>query len=143
MADIRMTAGFSASAPQAQPSESATKGSAKATAYSSLTEKQVEQTAKDADVRFEKSEELQKRVADKSEQQEQQVDEAVSKLNDYIQNQQRNLRFSVDGDSGETVVTVLDGRSEEVIRQIPDETVLRLARKLDQDEPLQLFSLSV
>lgn len=143
MADIRMTAGFAASAPQAQPSESATKGSAKATAYNGVSGAQVEQAANVADVRQEQTEKLAKRVADKSEQQEQQVDEAVSKLNDYIQNQQRNLRFSVDDDSGETVVTVLDGRSEEVIRQIPDETVLRLARKLDQDEPLQLFSLSV
>ncbi|GLQ32229.1 flagellar protein FlaG [Litoribrevibacter albus] len=143
MADLRITAGFSASAPQAQPSESATKGSAKATAYKSLTDNQVDQVAKDADVRLEQSRKLAEQVADNSEQQEEQVQEAVSKLNDYIQNQQRNLRFSVDDDSGETVVTVLDGRSEEVIRQIPDETVLRLARKLDQDEPLQLFSLSV
>jgi len=143
MADIRMTAGFAASAPQAQPSESATKGSAKATAYNGVSGVQVEPTTKVAEVRQEQTEKLAKRVAEKTELQEQQVDEAVSKLNDYIQNQQRNLRFSVDDDSGETVVTVMDGRSEEVIRQIPDETVLRLARKLDQDEPLQLFSLSV
>ncbi|MFC3149998.1 flagellar protein FlaG [Litoribrevibacter euphylliae] len=143
MADIRMTAGFAASAPQAQPSESATKGSAKATAYNGVSGAQVEQASKGVDVRQEQSEKLAKRVAEKTELQEKQVDEAVSKLNDYIQNQQRNLRFSVDDDSGETVVTVMDGRSEEVIRQIPDETVLRLARKLDQDEPLQLFSLSV
>jgi len=143
MADIRTTAGLAASAPPAQPSESATKGSAKATATAGLTKNQVSQTSQDADARLDEKEKLAKRVADKSEQQDQEVEEAVSKLNDYIQNQQRNLRFSVDDDSGETVVTVLDGRSEEVIRQIPDETVLRLARKLDQDEPLQLFSLSV
>ena len=143
MADIRTTAGLAASAPPAQPSESATKGSAKATAFKGVTEGQVTQTAKDAEVALEQRQAMKEQVADKSEQQEEQVTEAVSKLNDYIQDQQRNLRFSVDDDSGETIVIVMDSRSDEVIRQIPDETVLRLARKLDQDEPLQLFSLSV
>ena len=45
--------------------------------------------------------------------------QAVSKLNDYVQNVQRNLQFSIDKESGATVVKVIDSKSDKVIRQIP------------------------
>lgn len=58
------------------------------------------------------------------------LERAVSKLNDYVQNVQRALQFSVDEDSGRTIITVLDSETKEVIRQIPPEEVLNLARTL-------------
>ncbi len=58
------------------------------------------------------------------------MENAVAKLNDYVQSLQRDLRFSIDDASGRAVVSVIDRNSEEVIRQIPDETALRLARNL-------------
>ncbi|NWN91760.1 flagellar protein FlaG [Marinobacter adhaerens] len=69
--------------------------------------------------------------------------EAVSQLNDYVQNVQRDLQFEVDSDLGQTVVKVVDQETQEVIRQIPDEVALRLAEKLQQDEPLTLFNIKV
>lgn len=54
--------------------------------------------------------------------------EAVSNLNDYVQNLERNLSFSVDEVSGKTVITVTDPESDEVIRQIPSEDLLAVAR---------------
>ena len=63
-------------------------------------------------------------------QREQRVQNAVSQLNDYVQSLQRDLRFSIDETSGRAVVSVIDRSSDEVIRQIPDETALRLARNL-------------
>ncbi|WP_026179901.1 flagellar protein FlaG [Hahella ganghwensis] len=68
-----------------------------------------------------------------------QLKEAVSKLNDYIQSVQRDLQFELDDDSGKTVVRVLDRQTQEVVRQIPDEVALKLARNLLQDEPISLF----
>ena len=59
------------------------------------------------------------------------VEQAVAKLNDYVQSLQRDLRFSVDDELGRAVVTVIDRQSQEVIRQIPNETALRLARNLN------------
>jgi flagellar protein FlaG len=56
---------------------------------------------------------------------------AVSDINEYVQNVQRDLRFSIDEDSGHTVITVLDSETEEVIRQIPAEEVLAIARNLE------------
>jgi len=68
------------------------------------------------------------------------VKEAVAKLNDYVQSTQRDLYFSVDEATGKTVVQVVDRGSDEVVRQIPDDVVLNLARKLNSQEPLRLFS---
>jgi flagellar protein FlaG len=71
------------------------------------------------------------------------VQEAVQKLNDYVQTTSRTLDFQVDEDSGKTIVRVFDRDSEELIRQIPGELALELARKLNEEEPSLLFSAQV
>jgi flagellar protein FlaG len=53
---------------------------------------------------------------------------AVVKLNDYMQQEQRSLQFSVDDASGRTVVTITDTETKEIIRQIPPAQVLELMR---------------
>ena len=70
------------------------------------------------------------------------VDEAVSNLNDYVQVIRRELEFRVDKDTGRTVVTVLDAETREVIRQIPREEVLALAKHLGTRKGL-LFSSDI
>ena len=74
---------------------------------------------------------------------EQQVEQAVAKLNDYVQQSQRKLEFKVDDDSGQTVVRVFNKGSDELIRQIPNEEALELAKRLSLEEPLVLFSAQV
>lgn len=74
---------------------------------------------------------------------EESVQGAVAQLNDYVQNVQRDLQFKLDDDSGKTVVTVIDRETAEVVRQIPDEMALKLAQKLQQDEPLSLIDAKV
>ncbi len=86
-----------------------------------------------------KAERLEKR----NEAQREQLNDAVSQLNDFVQNVQRDLQFEVDNDLGQTVVKVVDQSTREVIRQIPDEVALRLAENLQQDEPLSLFNIKV
>ncbi len=54
---------------------------------------------------------------------------AVQQMNTYVQNIQRDLQFSIDEESGRNVVKVIDSKSKEVIRQIPSEEVLALARQ--------------
>lgn len=68
------------------------------------------------------------------------VEAAVAQMNEYIQSTQRDLHFSYDKASGETVVKVLDRSTQEVIRQIPDETFLKLANSADADGNFPLFS---
>ncbi|MEC9040556.1 MAG: flagellar protein FlaG [Pseudomonadota bacterium] len=83
------------------------------------------------------------RLQERNEAQREDLDQAVSQLNDFVQNVQRDLQFEVDNDMGQTIVKVVDQQTQEVIRQIPDEVALRLAEKLQQDEPLTLFNIKV
>ena len=62
--------------------------------------------------------------------QREQVSRAVTTLNDYVQSQQRDLQFSLDSELDRPVVRVLDSSTKEVIRQIPSEVALRLARNV-------------
>jgi flagellar protein FlaG len=78
-----------------------------------------------------------------SEAQRGQLNDAVSKLNDYVQSVQRDLQFEVNNELGQTIVRVVDQETQEVIRQIPDEVAMRLAENLQQDEPLTLFNIKV
>jgi flagellar protein FlaG len=65
------------------------------------------------------------------------VETAVRNLNDYVQNVQRNLQFNIDDDSGHTIIKVIDSETEELIRQIPSEEVLAVARHLRETEEQQ------
>lgn len=74
---------------------------------------------------------------------EQQVKDAVTKLNEFVQSTERTLNFQMDEDSGKTVIKVFDKASSELIRQIPNELALELAQNLNDDEPSLLFSAQV
>ena len=68
------------------------------------------------------------------------LDDAVRELYEHIQVVQRELHFSVDEDSGQTVIKVMDLATKEVIRQIPNEEALSFARKLNEGVELELLS---
>ena len=61
---------------------------------------------------------------------EQAVEEIVEGLNEFAQQVERQLQFSVDRDSGTTVIRVIDAATEEVVRQIPADEILELQRRL-------------
>ncbi len=61
----------------------------------------------------------------------QMVEKAIAHLNDYVQSVQRDLEFSLDEGSGATVVRVIDRTTQTVVRQIPSDVALRLARNLN------------
>ncbi len=60
------------------------------------------------------------------------VMEAVHKMRDHMQVIDRDLHFSIDEDSGITVVKVIDPETKEVVRQIPTEEVMRVVRSLEK-----------
>lgn len=68
------------------------------------------------------------------------LDDAVRGLNEHVQTVQRELQFTVDKDSGHTVIKVMDMETQEVIRQIPSEEALSVARQLSEGAELELFS---
>jgi flagellar protein FlaG len=62
----------------------------------------------------------------------QSIDEVVSGLNEMVQNLHRNLQFTVDEESGDTVIKVVDSETDEVVRQIPSEDIVRLHRQMKE-----------
>ncbi len=68
------------------------------------------------------------------------IDDAVQDLNKHVQSSHLELQFSVDKDSGYTVIEVLDMNTKEVIRKIPNEEVLKFARLLNEGADLELIN---
>jgi flagellar protein FlaG len=62
--------------------------------------------------------------------------QAVVDLNDYVQRVGRDLHFSLDKESGKTIIKVLNSETKELVRQIPADEVLALAEILEQTNDL-------
>jgi len=58
------------------------------------------------------------------------LEDVVSKLQDYVQSVQRDMQFQIDDATGRVIVQVIDSNSQEVVRQIPSEEMLAIARHL-------------
>lgn len=61
-----------------------------------------------------------------------QLERAVQAMQKAIQPMANNLQISIDKDTGTTVVKVVDTSTKEVIRQIPTEEALSIAKSLDK-----------
>jgi flagellar protein FlaG len=70
------------------------------------------------------------------------VQAAASQIESWLKSAGRELEFRVDEGSGQMVVSVRDASSGELIRQIPGEAVLRMARQLKDSKP-SLVNLTV
>jgi len=62
----------------------------------------------------------------------QQVEEAAKTVNEFLKPINNSINFSLDEDTGITVVKVIDVTTKEVIRQIPSEEMLVIAKAIDQ-----------
>ena len=58
------------------------------------------------------------------------LEQALDNLSTHVQNLQRSLLFSVDRDSGETIVRIVDSETHAVIRQIPSQELLAIEQHL-------------
>ncbi len=61
----------------------------------------------------------------------QDLNKAVKAVNDFVSTVNSSLKFSVDEDTGQTVVKVIDDATKEVIKQFPSEQMLEIAKALD------------
>jgi flagellar protein FlaG len=67
------------------------------------------------------------------------IDNAVRELNEHLQIEQRELQFTIDKDSGHTVIKVIDIQTKEIIRQIPNEEAIKVAQRLSEGSNLEIF----
>ena len=57
--------------------------------------------------------------------------EDIERLNDMMRDNGRNLNFSMDEASDRVVITVKNTETGEIVRQIPDATMLRVSHNLE------------
>ena len=61
----------------------------------------------------------------------QEVEAAAKSVRDFVEPINSNLEFSVNDDTGQLVVKIIDRTTKEVIRQMPSEEMLAIAKTLD------------
>ena len=59
------------------------------------------------------------------------LENSVNSLNDFVQNVQRSIHFSISEASGRTVIEVYDKETDELIRSIPSEEAQRLSDAIE------------
>jgi flagellar protein FlaG len=74
--------------------------------------------------------------ADNKSEAEEQIKQAVQKIQGVVDNLAQSLRFSIDEETGKTIIKVMDAHTEEIIRQIPTEEAIEIARTLDKAQGL-------
>ncbi|MDD2741878.1 MAG: flagellar protein FlaG [Rhodocyclaceae bacterium] len=62
----------------------------------------------------------------------QEVEDAVKSVNDFLKPINDSIRFSVDDETGISVIKVIDLTTKDVIRQFPSEEMLSIAKAIDQ-----------
>jgi len=68
----------------------------------------------------------------------QQIQQAVEKIQMALSSKASALQFSLDDQTGKTVVRVVDRETGELIRQIPSEELMEIARALDKMQGMLL-----
>lgn len=58
------------------------------------------------------------------------LESAVKAFEAFLQQSRSDLQFQVDESTGRTYFKVVDSKTQEVIRQVPSEEILAMARKL-------------
>ena len=64
------------------------------------------------------------------------VSQALNSINNALKERSHDLEFSVDEDNARTIVKVVDKSTQEVIRQMPTEEALEIAKALDRLQSL-------
>ena len=71
------------------------------------------------------------------------LNKAIADLSQYAQSINRDIEFTVDKDLHKTIITVYDSGTDEVIRKIPSDEVIALARHLGEKNNNVLLNLKV
>jgi flagellar protein FlaG len=65
-------------------------------------------------------------------QQRDKVEQTVNKLNSFVQNIQRGIQFSVQEETGRSIITITDTETGEEIRRIPSDQALAIAAHISE-----------
>lgn len=59
------------------------------------------------------------------------IESVTRQIDSFLRSQNHQLQFRVDQGSGKMIVTVTDGETGEVIRQVPGEEAVRMAQRIE------------
>jgi flagellar protein FlaG len=68
------------------------------------------------------------------------IEQARASIERFVQSMKRELEFTVDEASGRTIITVRNKETGELVRQIPSDEVIALARAYAEGQPVLLDS---
>lgn len=76
---------------------------------------------------------------------EEQLAKMVDQMNEFVKSINKGLSFRLDQESGREVVTIYEASTGDIIRQIPEEEMLEVLRRLarEQDHPSGLLMAKV
>lgn len=60
------------------------------------------------------------------------TEQAAQAMQEFVSPFNNSLKFSIDNDSGSVVIKVIDSSNDKVIKQIPSEEAIALAKALDK-----------
>lgn len=60
------------------------------------------------------------------------LEDALAQLQEFSNTMRRSLNFSIDEESGRSVVRVLDAETDKVVRQIPTEEAINIAQNIER-----------
>lgn len=100
------------------------------TAVEAVNPRQEDQQSKDAAAKVELPRTALKKLSPAE--QEERAKAAAEKINEFIESFTRDIQFTIDRDSERVVLKVVDRKSGDVIRQIPSEEALEIAKVLDE-----------
>jgi flagellar protein FlaG len=66
------------------------------------------------------------------------IQNAVANINRYLRDMDRSAQFRIDEATGKTVVQVVDSATKEIIRQMPSEEALAIARAMSRSSGMLL-----
>lgn len=72
-----------------------------------------------------------KQSAEKIEEAQERLEEAVSSINEYTQNIQRSLQFTISESDGRTIIKVINSETNEIVRMIPPEETIKISQSLE------------
>ena len=100
--------------------------------------KVIEADRTDARQTLSKNEEVLPPARESSQVSNEQLEEVADSLNQHVQNLKRDLHFSINEDTSETIIRVVDSASQKTIRTIPSDEFLSLQQQLNQSVGLLL-----
>jgi len=68
------------------------------------------------------------------------LEDAVKRIREFVQPINDSIQFSLDDETGRTIVKVIDLQTQEVLRQIPSEEILNIAKALDRLQGLLIHN---